>query len=221
MRWQPCFRIISSRFPPIHLFERVSDAEDWEALYWLESLTNPRLREEVGDIDLVPREDRVFGPGTSVIMAAFTHLNPDGSRFADSTFGAFYAAASLDTAIAETRYHREIFLRATREPPIELDMRTYVSDIMASFHDIRGRRDQMPDIYDPVSYVASQKFARGLKAAGSNGIVFDSVRDTEGQCIAVYRPRLVQNCRQSTHLRYVWNGERISHVYTLTVLGDS
>ena len=221
VRWQPCYRIISSRFPPIHLFERVSDAEDWEALYWLESLTNPRLREEVGDIDLVPREDRVFGPGTSVIMAAFTHLNPDGSRFADSTFGAFYAAASLDTAIAETRYHREIFLRATHEPPIELDMRTYVSDITASVHDIRGKRDEMPDIYDPVSYAASQNLARSLKGAGSNGIVFDSVRDTEGQCIAVYRPRLVQNCRQSTHLRYVWNGERISHVYTLTVLGDS
>ena len=221
VRWQPCFRIISSRFPPIHLFERVSDAEDWEALYWLESLTNPRLREEVGDIELVPREDRVFGPGTSVIMAAFTHLNPDGSRFADSTFGAFYASASLDTAIAETRYHREVFLRATREPPMELDMRTYISDIQASFHDIRGKRDPMSDIYDPDSYVASQKLARDLKAAGSNGIVFDSVRDAGGQCIAVYRPRLVQNCRQSTHLRYVWNGERISHVYTLTVMGDS
>ena len=85
VRWQPCFRVISSRFPPIHLFERVANAEDWDALYWLESLTNPRLRNEVGEIELVPREDRVFGPGTSVIMAAFTHLNPEGSRFADNT----------------------------------------------------------------------------------------------------------------------------------------
>ena len=175
----------------------------------------------MGDIDLVPREDRVFGPGTSVIMAAFTHLNPDGSRFADSTFGAFYAAARLETAIAETRYHREIFLRATRQPPIELDMRTYVIDIVASFHDIRGKRAEMPDIYDPDNYAASQKFARCLKTAGSNGIVFDSVRDEGGQCIAVYRPRLVQNCRQGTHLRYVWNGERIGQVYTLTMMGDS
>ena len=114
VRWQPCFRVISSRFPPIHLFERVAGAEDWEALYWLESLTNPRLRDDVGEIELVPREDRIFGPGASVIMAPFTHLNPEGSRFADDTFGAFYAAASLDTSIAETRYHREIFLRATR-----------------------------------------------------------------------------------------------------------
>ena len=218
VRWQPCFRVISSRFPPIHLFERVSGAEDWEALYWLESLTNPRLRDDVGEIELVPREDRIFGPGASVIMAPFTHLNPEGSRFADDTFGAFYAAASLDTSIAETRYHREIFLRATRQPALELDMRTYLCDVAASFHDIRGKRDRMPDIYDPDSYVASQKLARSLKLAGSNGVVFDSVRHSGGQCLAVYRPRLVQNCRQGTHLRYVWDGERISQVYALRVM---
>src|SRR5579859_4622848 len=159
VRWQPCFRIIPSRFPPIHLFERVSSPEDWEALYWLESLTNPRLRDEVGEIELVPREDRVFGPGTSVIMAAFTHLNPEGSRFADDTFGAFYAAASLDTSIAETRFHREVFLSATHQEPTELDMRTYLCDIVASFHDIRDRRTQLAAIYDPDSYAASQKFA--------------------------------------------------------------
>jgi hypothetical protein len=218
VRWQPCFRVISSRFPPIHLFERVAGAEDWEALYWLESLTNPRLRAEVGEIELVPREDRVFGPGASVIMAPFTHLNPEGSRFADDTFGAFYAAASLDTSIAETRFHREIFLHATLQRPLELDMRTYLCDVAASFHDIRGKRDRMPDIYDPDSYVASQKLARSLKLAGSNGVVFDSVRHSGGQCLAVYRPRLVQNCRQGTHLRYVWDGERISQVYALRVM---
>jgi hypothetical protein len=220
VRWQPCFRVISSRFPPIHLFERVSSPEDWEALYWLESLTNPRLRDEVGEIELVPREDRVFGPGTSVVMAAFTHLNPDGSRFADNTFGAFYAAASLDTSIAETRYHREVFLRATHEGPLELDMRTYLCDVHATFHDIRGQRDLMSDIYDPDSYVTSQKLARSLKRAGSNGVVYDSVRHASGQCLAVYRPRLVQNCRQGTHLRYVWDGTRISRVYALSVMEE-
>src|ERR1700749_4077575 len=196
VRWQPCFRVIPSRFPPIHLFERVSGPEDWEALYWLESLTNPRLRDEIGEIELVPREDRIFGPGASVIMAPFTHLNPEGSRFADDTFGAFYAAASLDTSIAANRFPGEVFSRATHQRPIELDMRTYLCDVEASFHDIRGKRDWMPDIYDPDSYAASQKLARGLKLAGSNGIVFDSVRHAGGQCLAVYRPRLGQDCRQ-------------------------
>jgi hypothetical protein len=218
VRWQPCFRVISSRFPPIHLFERVASATDWDALYWLESLTNPRLRDEVGEIDLVPPEDRVFGPGASVIMAAFTQLNPEGSRFADNSFGAFYAAASLDTSIAETRYHREVFLRATRQGPTELDMRTYLCDVGGSFHDIRGKREQMSDIYDPDSYVSSQKLARSLRSAGSNGVVYDSVRHATGQCVAVYRPRLIQNCRQGAHLRYVWDGKCICQVYTLRLM---
>ena len=216
--WRGCARIIPSRFPTIHLFERVAEAADWDALYWLESLTNPRLREEIGQIDLVPKDDRVFGPGASVIMAPFTHLNPGGSRFADSTFGIFYAALAVTTSIAETRYHREKFLRATREAPIELDMRCYLADVAAKFHDIRGKRTPLADIYDPDSYVSSQAFGRSLKLGGSNGIVYDSVRHPGGECLAILRPRLIQNLRQGMHLRYVWDGGSISRIYELRLI---
>jgi hypothetical protein len=218
VRWQPCFRVIPSRYPTIHLFERVADPSDWDALYWIESLTNPRLRDQVGDIELVPPDERVLGPGGSVIMAPFTHLDPAGSRFADGTFGAFYAAASLATSIAETRYHREIFLRATREAPIELDMRSYLADVAARFHDLRGMRARMPDIYDPDSYISSQMLGRKLKLNGSNGVAYDSVRHAGGECLAIFRPRLIQNLRQGVHLRYVWNGTRISNIYELRQL---
>jgi hypothetical protein len=101
---------------------------------------------------------------------------------------------------------------------VEVDMRSYLCDVAASFHDIRGKRDRMPDIYDPDSYVASQKLARALKLAGSNGIAFDSVRHAGGQCLAIYRPRLIQNLRQGAHLRYVWDGNRITRVYELRLL---
>jgi hypothetical protein len=218
VRWQPCFRVIPSRYPTIHLFERIADPVDWDALYWIESLTNPRLRDEVGDIELVPPEERAFGPGGSVIMAPFTHLDPAGSRFADGSFGAFYAAAELATSVAETCFHRELFLRATREGPMEIDMRSYLADVASSFHDIRGQRAQMTDIYDADSYVASQAFGRQLKLSGSNGIVYDSVRHPGGQCLAVYRPRLIQNLRQGVHLRYVWDGTRITSVYELRLM---
>ncbi|MGH8136857.1 MAG: RES family NAD+ phosphorylase [Steroidobacteraceae bacterium] len=218
VRWQPCFRVIPSRYPTIHLFERVADPADWDALYWLESLTNPRLRDEIGDIELVPRAERVFGSGASVIMAPFTHLDPAGSRFADGTFGAFYAAASLATSIAETRYHRENFLRATRQAPIELDMRSYLAEVAARFHDIRGKRLQMADIYDPDSYVRSQRFGRSLQLGGSNGIAYDSVRHAGGECLAIFRPRLIQSLRQGVHLRYVWDGVKIERVYELRLI---
>jgi RES domain. len=215
LRWLPCFRIIASRFPTIHLYERMAQAADWDALYALESLTNPRLQAELGAIDKIPPEDRTFGPGASVIMAPFIYLNPDGGRFTDATFGAFYAANSLATAIAETRHHREVFLRATQEKPIEITMRSYLADVTAKFHDIRGKRAEMPEIYDPDSYATSQVMGRSLRLAESNGVVYDSVRDPRGQCLAVYRPRLVKNLRQSVHLRYVWDGARIAHVYEL------
>src|ERR1700743_1114506 len=201
VRWLPCFRVIPSRYPTIHLFERVADPADWEALYWIESLTSPRLRDEVGDIELVPREERVFGPGGSVIMAPFTHLDPAGSRFADGTFGAFYASAELATSIAETCFHREVFLRATREGPLELDMRSYLADVAAAFHDIRGKRTQMSDVYDPDSYISSQLLGKELKLSGSNGVGYDSVRHPGGLCLAVFRPRLIQNLRPGGHFR--------------------
>ena len=90
------YRIILSRYPKINLFERVSNPEDWEILYAVESMTNPRLRDEVGDIRLVPLEDRVYGDGASWIMAAFTHPPADGrgSRF-NKDFGIYYCAANL------------------------------------------------------------------------------------------------------------------------------
>src|SRR5688572_25733821 len=49
VRLAPCNRIVASRMPTIHLFERVADPADWDALYELESRTNPRLRNEAGD----------------------------------------------------------------------------------------------------------------------------------------------------------------------------
>ena len=136
--WLPCWRIIPSRFPPIDLFERVAAPADREAIVALETLTNDRIRDAVGELQLVPQQDRISGRGTSHIMAAFTHLNPAGSRFSDGTFGVFYAAYTLDTAIAETLYHREQFLRATSELPLELDMRVLLADLQQHLHDIRG-----------------------------------------------------------------------------------
>jgi hypothetical protein len=218
VRFAPCHRIVASRLPTIHLFERVADPADWDALYELESMTNPRIRTQVGELSLVPVGDRVSGPNASIVMAPFTHLSPQGTRFTDGRFGAYYAAESLDTAVAETRFHRENFLRATRQPPIELEMRCYLADVACELHDLRGRRIELPDIYDPSSYVASQRLGRELRDAGSNGIAFDSVRRAGGQCLAVFRPRLVQNVRQNVHLRYAWDGNSIADVYEMRAI---
>lgn len=213
VKWCPSFRIIPSRYPPINLFEKVADPADLEAVYQIEAMTNDRLRDEVGAIELVPPEDRVSGPGTSPIMAAFTHIAPDGARFSTSTFGAYYCALDLETAVAETRFHRENFLRATSEPAQEVDMRVYAANVDAELRDIRGKQGELPDVYDPDDYAASQAFARKEREQGNDGIVYSSVRHAGGECAALFRPRLVSKCRQERHLAYCWDGEVITQVY--------
>lgn len=211
VRWRSAVRIIPSRFPPVDLFERIAEAADFEALYEVEALTNPRVRQDVGQIELVPREDRVFGPGSSYIMASFTHLHPTGGRFHDPSFGAWYAARERATAVAETTYHRARFLSATREPPIELDMRVLEATLDARLHDLRGL--DLPRIRALEDYAPGQQLARRLRSHRSGGIVYESVRRAGGQCVAVFRPRLVANCRQAEHLVYVWDGARIAEVF--------
>lgn len=216
VEWKPCYRIIPSRFPPVGLYDRVADPADLEAIFAVENLTNPRLRQEAGDISLVPPEDRVAGPGTTPIMAAFTHLNPDGSRFSDGTYGVYYACRSLNTAVAESRYHREQFLMRTKEGPIELDMRTYLADLEGDLHDIRGRRD-LRAVYDPNNYSAGQTLGRELKAVNSYGVAYDSIRDPKGECAGVLRPPILAPCIQGPHFGFIWDGSTITTVYEKTL----
>jgi RES domain-containing protein len=215
--WTPSFRIIPSVFPPINLFERVAAPADLDAVWAVESLTNPRLREEAGDLGRIPPEDRVTGPGASFIMAPFVRVAAPGGRFNTADFGAFYAAKELATALEETKYHRALFLSYTREPPMEIDMRVLQADISAEMRELRGlgARDAEAArrLYHPTDYSASQELAVQLRAAKSWGIVFDSVRHAGGECVAVLRPTAVKQCKQAQHLAYVWNGSSIVHVY--------
>lgn len=210
--WHPAFRIIPTRFPTINLFDRVASADDFDALYALEAMTNDRIRDEIGEIELVPREERLFGPGCGPIMAAFTHLNPSGSRFSDGSYGVFYAAFQKQTAIAETSYHQARFLRATSEGPIQLQMRVYHVEVAGSFHDLRGVEREHP-VYDPSAYGIAQGIGKQLRQDGSSGIAYRSVRDEGGQCIAAFRTAVLSNCRHGSQMLYQWDGSEFSGVF--------
>ncbi len=108
-------RLIPSRYPPVGLFDWAETQKEAEEIAALEGLTNDRLLTEYGDIHLVAKDDWVSGAGATPLMAAFTH--PGESRFSDGTYGIYYAGDSLATAVAETKYHRERFLSASKEAP--------------------------------------------------------------------------------------------------------
>lgn len=210
VRWERACRIVPTRHPSVFLYDRVADAADFDALYALESLTNERVRDEVGQVERVPREDRVFGPGSGPIMAAFTHVNPTGSRFSDGGYGVFYAGHDRAVAIAETAWHHARFLADTRQPAMHLPMRLYHVAIDARLHDLREgfEAEHAPDDYGPARALGAR-----LRAAGSAGVAYRSVRHAGGHCVGLFRPRGASNCRHAAILLYAWDGMRFTDIY--------
>ncbi len=206
------YRIIPSHYPPIDLFERIYDSEDLELAFEIEAMTNDRLLDQIGDLQRVNPEDRITGPGSSPVMAAFTHPG-FGSRFANQDFGTYYAGDSLETAVAETVFHKERELAAAGEASIELTMRTYIGNVALLLHDIRGPEFRGCHSPDPASYGESQAFAAQWRSKGANGLLYRSVRHPGGQCIAAFKPKTVTIPVQGPHLKYFWDGDkqRITH----------
>ena len=211
LNWVPCHRLIASRYPTAGLYDDIARPADLEVVVAIEALTNPRIRQELGALSLVPSDDRLTGPGATLVMAAFTHLNPEGSRFSDGSYGVYYAADALVAAIAEVGYHRGRFLARTAEPEIDIDLRWIQADLAQQVHDIRGRQHELGDVYQPEQYHAGQALGRALRERGSHAVVYDSVRRAGAQCVAVFRPRALSNARTAGHLGLHWDGSRITH----------
>ncbi len=183
-------------------------------MFAIEALTNDRVRDETGNLHLVPAAERIAGPGTTPIMAAFTHLNPLGSRFSDGSYGVYYCAQSLETALAEVRFHQQRFLRWTSEGPLRLDMRLYLTDLAARLIDAR----KLPDLHHLDDYRPSQRFGREQHAAGRDGVLYRSVRHDGGLCAAVFRPRVLGPCRQGAHYAFHYDGKNIVAIDELSTV---
>lgn len=215
--WAQAFRIIRSRFPPIDLFEDIADPADWDILARAETKTNPRFELSIGRLDLVPAERRVGGPGSSWVMAPFTHASSDRpSRFSDGAYGVYYAASSFEAALAETMHHHARFMAATAEPPgWTSDFRELVGTVGADFHDLRTS-PAWSDCLTPHDYGASQALGAALRRSGSNGVVYPSVRQPGADCLGAFYPDVIGVPTQGRHLSYHWDGARIDQLKDVT-----
>ena len=209
VRWRAAPRLIASRYPTAGLFDRVASPSDLDAIIELEGWTNDRIVAELGLITAIPLDEWVTGRAmSSVVMAAYCHPHPDGGRFNSSERGAWYASRALETALVESSYRRTQELLEVGGLETRVEMRVYLADFSAKFHDIRSTRraGTWSALYNPADYSASQDTARQLLDAGSNGIVYRSVRDPSGECLACFRPRLVRNVRAGGHYEFRWEG---------------
>lgn len=206
------FRLVPSRFPPIGIYENLLDPIELELAFELEALTNDRLRDAAGDIAYVPPEERIVGPGCSVVMAAFTHVGV-ASRFSSGDYGVFYVGLEVETAIEESKRGQVRFLSATAEPPFEMSMRSYVTQVALPLLDIRG--PEYDNCHAPNDWPTAQHFGREARAAGENGLWYRSVRNSGGECIAGFRTLSVLPVTQAKHYRFVWDGTAIAQVYEI------
>ena len=208
-------RLIPSRFPPVGILDTIATPDDLRYIVELESWTNDRLSSELGVIVTIPAAEWVVGvPQAMVIMAAYCHPHLDGGRFNDDRRGAWYAALSRDTAIAETVFHRTKELEEIGVFETRVEMRQYLADFDSEFHDVRGT-PTYDVLHDPDSYAASQALGTSLLNRGSNGVYYRSVRHLGGECVACFRPKLVLNVRPATHFEFRWEGTRTPKVREL------
>ena len=203
------YRLVNSKFPPIALFDDVADADEFELLYQIQALTNPRLQNEVGQLELIRRSDIPFGiPGCSYAIAPFTHINPAGSRFSDGRFGVLYLADSMPTALAEVRYHQNQYW--SKVPGLGFE-RFVFRGLSCSFS-----QAQMQDatalpltdpIYAPDDYRHAQIFGKAARDAASPGFRYHSVRLPGSHCWALLTPKPVTSMVQTEHYEMIWNGQ--------------
>lgn len=216
------YRLVNSKFPLIALFDDVADAEDFEALYQIQAMTNPRLQNELGRLELIPRDQIPFGiPGCSYATAPFTHVNPAGSRFSNGSFGVLYLADKMDTAIAEVRHHQERYWSNVPELNYE---RFVFRGLTASFSDT-GMRDAIAvplsdAIYAPDDYTRSHILGAETKRAACPGLHYNSVRSPGNICWALMTPRPVTSIIQAAHFEMIWSGQIISVNRITTLIAE-
>lgn len=210
---QTCFRLINSKYPPISIFDDVADQDEFDAIFEVQKLTNPRLLNEIGQLNLVPPEKRPFGiTGCNYALGPFVHVNQAGSRFSRGEFGVFYAAGQIETAISETRYHQQAYFKKVQGLKFDrIVMRALRSVFSAELVNIFQPLQTAQGWYDPNSYDASQGLGDEVKKNELAGLWYGSVRDSYQPCFALFSPEFISEVIQTEHYEYIWDGQKISH----------
>ncbi len=180
----------------------------------LEGATNERLLGENGRLPGISTIELVSGFRLAhIVNASFTHAHPLGGWFNRADRGAWYGAFEMQTAQAEVAFHKEVELKEVigwkaDEVSSYID---YLADFRHEFHDIR-EDSSFVDCLNPNDYSASQMLGFKLLTSGSAGIVYPSVRNREGVCLACFRPPLVLNVQEGPMVTFTFTNAEVTRV---------
>jgi hypothetical protein len=114
------------------------------------------------------------------------------------------AGDSFKVALAETVFHHGAFMAKTNQPSgWASQFREICLTVEAHLHDLRGAPR------NPSNYDEDEVLGAKLRAAGSKGVVYRSVRWPQGECAGLFYPDCAKNAVQGRHLEYHWNGSRV------------
>jgi hypothetical protein len=171
------------------------------------ALTDTVERHRAGDVRIITPEDDYVGDHKEYVLRPFAE--PSESRFSDGSFGVLYAGLLFQTALHEsvfwlTRFFTDSPMRAGAvATKVHLTFRA-----CAPVADIRVASGGINSIYDGDDYTISRKCGAQLRGEKHNGLWYDSVRHTGGECLGLFVPRVVSNVRINDRIEFEWDGSR-------------
>jgi hypothetical protein len=198
--------LIPSRFPPVPVYERIAGGRD-ELFAQVEEITNPRVRERDRLTQGLAPIDQQLPRFKNWNHAPFVYPNPEGSRFFKANRNVLELAGDLQTALVISVGKRETFLRRTAEPPTLIEMRQIVRPVRGRYLDARGWKGGND---------RDRRLALGDDAVrlDLDGILFSPSERPSALGIVVLKSECLGKPDQVDHFKYVWNGQRISVLYS-------
>ena len=186
--------------------QRLRDLEE------IDGATSGRLMSQRYGSDDIASGEFVFGvPHAVFINAAFAYFRPrELNRFNGPGRGAWYAALTVETCVAEVAFHMTRELERANDFNATVQYAEMFASFAGEFVDLRDVSPR-PGCLSPdeeEGYSAGNALADATRAAGHNGIVYPSIRHPQGVCLVALWPQAVQSVAQGRVLALTWAGSR-------------
>jgi RES domain-containing protein len=201
--------VASARLRTTVLAPLADDTDELDLLAEIEGATSGRLIAEERGLGALAASELVHGvPHARFINASFAYARPrEPMRFNPVNRGAWYAALGQATCIAEVGHHLTRALADAGDFNAVVEYGEMLASMSGVFVDLRARVRHPALDPDPASgYAAGNVLAAHARADGHNGIIYPSVRDAGGTCIAALWPNVVQSVVQGAMVRLTWSG---------------
>lgn len=201
IQYRNTHRLVKAEYAAETLLEDLQIRRESEYLALeLDSATSSDSLAEAGNLPRIGPRELLYGvPGAAIVNSAFVFSGPQGGRFHNAGRNAWYAGKGLRTAQAEVAFHRLQFLRnAGIKVPLVTEFQDFLADFSGDFHSLTRAEERACLRPGPIPqcYAPGQALAQRLLVEGSSGVVYPSVRDSDGTCTVCFRPALVLNPRR-------------------------